>query len=112
MDGPEPVITRYQQSSNLANSFHKDAEVAAIPDHAHPIDARTRRRVIYPYQEYRLIVPQPPEAPLDTESLHPEHIKSAKKVTAVSDGSLDPITGRAAFTWILALPGKESWIKR
>ena len=92
-DGPEPTITRYQQSSNLANSYHEDDEVATIPDHAHPIDARIKRNVIYPYQEYGLIVPQPPEAPLDIESLHPECIKSAKKVTTVSDGSLDPITG-------------------
>ena len=68
--------------------------------------------MIYPYQEYKFIVPQPPEAPLDIESLHPECIKSAKKVTAVSYGSLDPITGRATFTWILALPGKEAWIKK
>ena len=111
-DGPEPIITRYQQSSNLANSYHEDAEVANIPDHAHPIDARIKRSVLYPHHEYKLIVPQPPEAPLDIESLHPERIKSAKRLTSVSDGSLDPITGRAAFAWILALPGKEAWIKR
>ena len=112
MDGPEPVTARYQQSSNLANSFHKDTEVAAIPNHAHHIDAHTKRRVIYPYQEYGLRVPQLPEAPLDIESLHSERILSAKKVTAVSDGSLDPITGQVAFAWILALPGKKAWIKQ
>ena len=92
-DGPEPVITRYEQSSNLANSFYKDAEVAVTPDHAHPIDVCTKRTMIYPYQEYGLIVPQPPESPLDIEPLHPERIIGAKKVTVVSDGSLDPITG-------------------
>ena len=44
---------------------------------------------------------------IDIESHLPEDIHMASHVTAVSDGSLDPTTGRAAFAWIMATDKRE-----
>ena len=30
----------------------------------------------------------------------------------MSDGSYDPISGKAAYAWIITTPGKTSWIKK
>ena len=35
-----------------------------------------------------------------------------EKLMAVSDGSYDPISGKAAYAWIITTPGKTAWIKK
>ena len=98
-EGPAPIITRFCQMSTLATSYREDTEVDEIPQHVHPIDAYVKQRFLYALQEYCLIKKQPAEDQQenDIESHLPDDIHTAKHVTAVSDGSLDPITGRMAF---------------
>jgi hypothetical protein len=30
----------------------------------------------------------------------------------VSDGSMDPVSGKAAYAWVLTQPNRNAWIKR
>ena len=82
--------------------------------HAHPTEVHVRNQMAYPLQDYQFVTTAPMHEAMaiDIESHLPEDVHMASHVTAVSDGSLDPTTGRAAFAWIMAADKRESWIRR
>ena len=102
----KPIFTRFRQLTDYTNLYCLDEEVSKIPAHAHPVSAYVKHTRLYLLQDYCLIA-----APLSSgtgeglvESHQQEMIHSATQtVTAVSDGSLDPITGRMAYAWTLAI---------
>ncbi|KAL7544349.1 hypothetical protein ACHAWF_007733 [Thalassiosira exigua] len=55
---------------------------------------------------------RPPPSPATLDTHDAERVHAATHLTDVSDGSLDPVTGRAAFSWILTLPDKEAYVKQ
>ena len=113
-DGPETIVTCFEEKSNLANAFCKTETVESIPIHAHPTKAYVKNTMAYPLQDYHFVPTDHSQDEMknDIESLLPEDLHTATSVTAVSDGSLDPTTGRAAFAWILATDKRKSWIRR
>lgn len=108
-------IMRYGRHSHARTGFTEDTVVDDIPAHAIPITAESRGSFILPIQLYETEAPQaiaPAAAPPECRTENPEHIHEAPRLTVVSDGSMDPVSGRAAFEWIITTAGREGYIKR
>ena len=77
-------------------------DVEVIPRHAHPVCVKESDYGVRPLQDHRISAPiLPPTAPDRVIALHKEELWASEKIVAVSDGSLDPLTGRAAYTCVL-----------
>ena len=48
---------------------------------------------------------------MDVQLDNPDTVWTAKKVIAVSDGSMDPVSGLAVFLWVITKEGDNAKIK-
>ena len=48
------------------------------------------------------------EEPTNTTERESTKIKNAERLIAVSDRSFDPISGKAAYAWVITVPDKTS----
>ena len=103
------TVTRLRQSTALADHFVPDVNVDDVTDYAHPVtvtpsDYGTRSR-----QGYRCKTPPAPV--VCTQIVQTSELATlweSSKIIAVSDGSLNPWTGRPGFAWILTTyPARE-----
>jgi ribonuclease HI len=113
----EITLTRYSESTNLHETFHHESEVERIPTHAHPVDGVVQNTTFHPYHQYSFSANQlqqdnPPNEDDGTTSHLPEEVLHAEHITGVSDGSMDPVSGKAAYAWVLTQPNRNAWIKR
>lgn len=109
----ENGFMRFKHEPYMHNTFSADTATDVVPDHAIPVRSLVNGRYSHPLSEYNVGQVEQPQPPADdTESHHPELVKSATSATGVSDGSVDPVDGRGAFAWVLSLPGRTAWIKR
>ncbi|KAL7550562.1 hypothetical protein ACHAWF_015354 [Thalassiosira exigua] len=112
------AFMRYELQHNMGNLFKTTGDaVETPPDHAIPVNGytRTSHTKAYPLQEYTFTpAPRLPDSEVEneTETKNLDDILQAERATAVSDGSVDPISGKAGFAWVLTLPNKTAWIKR
>ena len=98
----EERTTRYRKSTTLDDHYVPDADVEAIPRHAHPVSVKESNYGVRPSQDHRILAPiMPPTTPDRVTVLHKGELWASDKIIAVSDGSLDPLTGRAAYAWVL-----------
>ncbi|KAL7549684.1 hypothetical protein ACHAWF_012947, partial [Thalassiosira exigua] len=83
------------------------------PSNAIPTGGYLKDNYAYPYHDYALTEPANP--PLTQEgtmtSDDPTSVHKCTKGIGVSDGSVDPLSGKAAFCWILTTPDRKAWIK-
>ena len=110
-DGGE-TVTSLRQSTALLDHFVPDITVDDVPSHAHPVTASTSDYGTRPHQDYRCASPPAPVARATTvQTNDPATLWKSDKIIAVSDGSLDPWTGRAGFAWILTTPQESAFAK-
>ncbi|KAL7545317.1 hypothetical protein ACHAWF_008670 [Thalassiosira exigua] len=101
----------------MGNLFRATGDIIETPpEHAIPVNGYTRSRheKAYPLQDYVFAQsPRLPEQEVATE--HETHnlndLMQATRATAVSDGSVDPVSGKAGFAWVISLPNRTAWIK-
>ena len=75
----------------------EDEIAQTIPINAHPVEARyTQRNTIEAIQDYTITPAQQPTPPQHFTEENRENIESASKLIVASDGSHDPVTGKAA----------------
>ena len=85
--------------------YFEDEIVNAIPNHGIPVESYASRSFISSVQDYALL-PAPLVPPPANDNLrddNPLQVRDAAIIYAVSDGSMDPVSGRAAFHWILTV---------
>ena len=110
-DGGE-TVTRLRQSTALADHFVPDVTVDDVPNHAHPVTVSTSDYGTRPRQDYRCATPLAPTVRTRTvQTSELAALWGSDKIIAVSDGSLDPWTGRAGFAWILTTPQESAFAK-
>ena len=83
-----------------------------------PVEVTTRTTLlgqlkVFPIQEYSIYTPEEPPPPQtdDFISNNLTQLYASDKITGVSDGSMDPMTGNAGFEWVIALDNKAAWVK-
>ena len=87
---------------SLDDHYVSDVDVEAVPRHAHPVCVVESNYGVQPSQDHRISAPIiPPTAPDRVTVLHKDELWASDKIVAVSDGSLDPLTGKAAYAWVL-----------
>ena len=95
-------MTRYRKSTVLDDHYVPDIDVEVIPRDAYPVCVRESNYGVRPLQDHRISAPiLPPAAPDMVIVLRKEELWASDKSVAVSNGSLDPLTGRAAYAWVL-----------
>ena len=109
-------FVRFDIQHNMGNRFRTSGNTVTMPPpHAIPVGAYCRpgRTFAYPLNEYTALDPPTPQtASPATETERLDRLVSSDRATGVSDGSLDPVSGKAAFAWVLALPDRTAWVKR
>ena len=83
--------------------YFKDEIVNAIPNRSILVESTASRNFISPVQNYALI-PAPVVPPPTNDNLREDNssqVRDANIIFAVSGGSVDPVSGRVAFHWIL-----------
>ena len=111
-DEGENAYRRYNQSSNLAETFYEDENVDTLPANAMPVKVHIRHKYAHPLHPYQLQPPPEPPVQHAPESENEEVIRSNTKKIGVSDGSVDPVTGRATFAWILTTRERAGFVRR
>ena len=99
-------IMRYKPFDGLYNTYYEDTPVDSIPVRAMPCEIYDRGQNASPIQHYRMDPgPAPPTPPTEPVTVDDESaLQMAEAIIAVSDGSMDPISGRAAYQWIITTP--------
>ena len=112
MPGGGETVTRFRQSTALADHFVPDATVDDVPDYAHPVTVTTSDYGTRPCQDYRCATPPAPV--VHTQNVQINELATlweSSKIVAASDRSLDPWAGQAGFAWILTTPQEEAFAK-
>ena len=87
----------------MTDHYVPDVDVEVVPRHAHPVRVTESNYGVRSSQDHRISTPiMPPTVPDKVTVLHKDELWSSDKIVAVSDGSLDPLTGSAAYAWVLA----------
>jgi hypothetical protein len=83
------------------NYFTFENTRQSLPPEAHPVGIYINGNKYHPQQDYNLHRPQAPNAvskpSIDEED--PVHVRQSNELVAVSDGSVDPMTDKAAYNW-------------
>jgi len=105
---------RYTKCTSGHNAFKEDATVNDdLPGHVIPVEAYIKYKFVYPIQKYETVQPTiTPAMASNTVETNVEQLRMAEKLIAVSDGSLDPISGRAAYSWVITSMNRIGSIKR
>ncbi|KAL7524216.1 hypothetical protein ACHAWF_000866 [Thalassiosira exigua] len=87
--------------------------VETSPLNAIPTGGYLKDNYAYPYHDYALTEPATPPITQEgtTTSEDPASVHKCTEGIGVSDGSVNPLSGKAAFCWILTIPGRKAWIK-
>ena len=66
-----------------------------------------------PFQNYSILI-EPVTLQVNSEVMvdHPELARATIKIVLVSDGSMDPISGRAEFSWVVTKEEGQALIKK
>ena len=109
----EKKFEKYRLQSLCGTAFKKDGETESVPTKAIPTDGYTRFYKAYSYYEYEIEEQnRREEQPTNVTEKKPNTLYEETKLVAVSDGSYDPISGKAACAWIITNPEKTAWIKK
>ena len=101
---------RHTQSSNLSNTFYDDEFMETIPPcNPNKIYRTLLYNMVSPVQHYKLEEPISP--PLnegnDIKEENSDEVLVSDRIYMVLDGSMNPVSGRAAFHWILTTESRE-----
>ncbi|EJK60899.1 hypothetical protein THAOC_18684 [Thalassiosira oceanica] len=113
---PPPSPSEYEQEDFDVNEYEarylRVDDVTSLPTAAHPIDIEVYDGEAVPLQPYT--APNPPAQPTVSRPYYSEHntaaLDTAPVLTAVSDGSVDPVTGATGYSWIIAAPEKAGYM--
>ena len=109
----ENKFDTYCLQSLCGTAFKREGEADSVPARAIPTDGYTRFNRAYSYYEYDIEEQNGQEEQQTNETERgSDRMNEEEKLTAVSDGSYDPISGKAAYAWIITTPGKTSWVKK
>ncbi|KAL7524207.1 hypothetical protein ACHAWF_001630 [Thalassiosira exigua] len=99
----------------MGNRFRASGDTEVVPPpRAIPVGAYCRpgRTVAYPLNDYDALDPPTPRSTSPaTETERLDRLVAGKRATGVSDGSLDPVSGKAGLAWVVNLPDRTVWIK-
>lgn len=85
---------------------------AGVLAHAHPIKVTTSHYGTKPLNDYRCTaVHVPARTHMSVDIRNISRLKSLAKTTAVSDGSMHPMTGMTAFAWVLANESTDASVR-
>ena len=103
---------RYNQMSINKSKFYKEEVVDDLPDTTIPIEAYVKHSFAFPTHQYALEQAPLQMSPEEDDMQNGELMHTNIKKIGVSDGSVDPITGMAAYAWILTTRERKGHIKR
>eukprot|EP01082_Thalassiosira_pseudonana_P016026 g13601.t1 g13601 contig9:13162-14655(+) len=106
------IIWQYSEHPT-GNYFLREKTALFIPPQAQPVTGYFQEERLYADTAYTVqpIAHDPPiqhPAVIDDDAA----LRNAPRLTVVSDGSMDPISGRAAFAWVITGPDRIGYIKR
>lgn len=111
-DSRNDTVTRYRQSANLADWFVADETTEDVPAHAHPVQITSSHYGVKPLQDYKCMAQRiPARTVMDVDTVDLPRLNSSKKIIAVSDGSMHPMTGMAACAWVLTNEDEDASIR-
>ena len=96
-----------------SNYFMREGERHQLPPDTHPVDTYHKKHKYFSHQEYN-IAPIPPTcivSTCDANTSDLNTLKNTDELVACSDGSCDPITGKAAFNWRITTPDEIATIE-
>ena len=103
---------RYRQLSTNTTKFCKEEVVESLLETAISTDAYTKHSVAYPLQPYALAQVPMSEPEGEEDATNKIELHTEVKKIEVTDGSVDPATGMAAYAWILPTRGRSGYIRR
>jgi hypothetical protein len=110
-DDDKTLFTKYKQDrdGNHWNVTNNNCDY--LPKDTHPCTARVTNERIYCEIRYTFRAPVVQPTDDNTQSNDAQGVLDSDEIYLVSDGSLHPITTKAAFEWIIATPDRACWIK-
>ena len=93
-------------------AFKTDSETEDIPPHSIPTNGYERLGKAYAYYDYGTEEQMNREEPTNINVHESVKIQNVEILIAVSDGSLDRISGKEAYAWIITIPAKSVWIEK
>ena len=114
---PPPSPSAYDREDFDMNDYEarytRIEDVSSLPLTAHPTEIEVMDDEAAPLYDY-----DPPMQPTQQETARPFYLEhnlpamtSAEILTAVSDGSVNPITGAAGYAWVISAPGREGYMR-
>ena len=83
-----------------------------IPTGTHPVDIEFQdNNTLVPLQEYGMVKEQTKSTKPYYESINKHELDNSSKLAVAIDGFHDPISGDAAFSWIITTKGRRGSIK-
>ena len=106
------IIWQYSEHPT-GNYFLQEQTIATIPPQAHPVSGYFRDERFYASSEYTMH-PSPPNPPTQFPPtiVGESVLRNAQRLTVVSDGSMDPISGQAAFAWVITQQDRSGYVQR
>ena len=96
-----PTTTRFKLHRLLLNVYVPDEE-SEIPEHSHPCLIKETSHGVMPLTVYQTNPTPSAEEPREWISrLNEDLLWTSDKIIGVSDSSVDPLTGAAAYCWIM-----------
>ena len=113
---PPPSPGEYEEEGFDANDYEtrylRADDVTSLPTKAHPIEIEVYEDEAIPLHDYT--APSQSNPPPTNRPYYSEHnlsaLNNASVLTAVCDGSVDPATGAAGYSWIIAAPEKTGYM--
>ena len=88
-----------------------DKDGITIPTGTHPVDIEFQdNNTVVPLQEYGMVKEQTESTELYYDSINKHKPENCIKISMATDGSHDPISGDAAFAWIITTDGRRGSI--
>ena len=93
----ETVVRQYRPSVSVPGTFVMDRTIPKIPDDSDPVQVRATSFGYKPVMDYRVTGNRPTPVDVGPVTTGESPLGLPVKIIAVSDGSMDPLTGRASF---------------
>jgi hypothetical protein len=106
------ILWQFSEHST-GNYYLRERTVTTIPPQAHPVSGYFQDERFYASLDYAM---QPPPLNPPTQFsptiVGESVLRNSQRLTVVSDGSMDPISGQAAFAWVITQQDRSGYIKR
>eukprot|EP01082_Thalassiosira_pseudonana_P008637 g7672.t1 g7672 contig26:13077-14873(-) len=94
------------------NYFRREGTIATIPPQAHPVGGYFPDERFYASLDYAMQPPIPnPPTQFPPTAVGESVLRNAQRLTVVSDGSMDPISGQVAFAWVITQQDRSGYVK-